>query len=174
MQSISTLAHVAMDHQGPAPEKPARQAVKNLFLLLQGSYGSLFLTKFATGVKDELGRDLGVRAAMAVWRATLAKYSPEVIEAAAGRLTADHPEFPPNLPQFEAICKAATPRKTYIEQEGLVRLPAPEVKPVAVSVPAQNDGKDWARRIVARHEKGDKTISIRSLKLARETMGLCP
>ena len=79
MQSIATLAHTAFNQPKPKPETEAgaesREAVKNLFLLLQGSYGSLFLSKFATGVLDEKKRDLGIRAAMAVWRAATATCS---------------------------------------------------------------------------------------------------
>ncbi|MOA14904.1 hypothetical protein D3C78_1350340 [compost metagenome] len=55
---------------------------------------------------------------------------------------------------------------------GLIRLPAPEIKPVEVSFTLRNDGKDWARRLLARVEAGDKSVNRNSLKLAREAMGV--
>ncbi|MGE8452564.1 MAG: hypothetical protein ACN6OP_18480, partial [Pseudomonadales bacterium] len=78
MQKISALAPAALRDgaREPADQAAANPAVKNLFLVMQGCYGSLFLSKFATGVLDDQGRDLGVRAAMRVWRTTLAKYAP--------------------------------------------------------------------------------------------------
>ncbi|EFI62671.1 hypothetical protein CTS44_06318, partial [Comamonas thiooxydans] len=83
-----------------------------------------------------------------------------------------HSEFPPSLPQFEALCKAATPRKTYAEEAGLLALPAPKFQRLDVSIVAHGDGKDWARKILARADAGDKTVSYRALKDAKEALGL--
>lgn len=173
MQSIATLAHAAFNQPKPETEAGAesREAVKNLFLLLQGSYGSLFLSKFATGVLDEKKRDLGIRAAMAVWRAHLSKYSPAVIEQAAMRTAQEHPAFPPNLPQFEAICRALTPRKTHAELNGYAMLPAPKLVRVEVRIEPVGDGKDQFRKILARHLAGDKTLSSFSVRSAIEVLG---
>lgn len=171
MQSISALAPAALHDSGaPAPE--GNHAVKNLFLVMQGSYGALFLSKFATGVLDDQGRDLGVRAAMRVWRITLGKYSPAVIEAAVARLTAEHPDYPPHLPQFEAMCRAAMPRLTHAQEEGLRALPAPSAAPVHVQIKPHGDGKDWARRIVARVQAGDQTLTRTSIRSAMQALGM--
>lgn len=170
MQSISALAPAAL-HEG-AREPAENPAVKNLFLVMQGCYGSLFLSKFATGVLDDRGRDLGVRAAMRVWRTTLGKYTADVIEAAVARLTAEHPDYPPNLPQFEAMCRAATSRRTYAEDNGLLALPAPSAAPVHVQIQPHGDGKDWARRIVARVHAGDQTLTRTSIRSAMQALGM--
>ena len=71
--------------------------VAKLFLLMQGSYGTAFLSKFSSGVLEG-GQDIGMRAALKVWGASLKKFMPDVIEAAAQRMAEAHPEFPPSLP----------------------------------------------------------------------------
>lgn len=173
MENVVCIADQAVN--SIAKEKQSKsvgQAVKNLFMLLQGSYGALFISKFSTGVKDAAGRDMGVRSAMLVWDFALAKFSPDVLEAAAARTVAEYREYPPNLPQFVALCEAVQPRKTYAEEAGLPRLPAPApAAPVKVDFSRQNDGKDWARSILARSEAGE---SIRSYTLlsARQALGL--
>lgn len=171
MKSIGQLAHVAA-----SPRREESQAVSSvvakLFLLMQGSYGTAFLSKFGSGALDGQGQDIGMLAALKVWGASLRKYAPDVIEAAADRIADFHPEFPPSLPQFEALCKAATPRKTYAEEAGLLALPAPKLQRIDVGIVTHGDGKDWARKIVARSDAGDKTVSYRALKDAKEALGL--
>ena len=174
MSHVATLAHEAI-HQATSQPRQKREAsttVRKLFVLLHGSYGSLFLSKYATGEKSEAGGDKGVAAAMLVWDAALAKYATDVIEAAAKRLMTESPEFAPNLPQLEKVCEAITPRKTYAEEAGLPRLPAPEpAAPMKVSFEMRGDGKDWARRIMARQEAGDR-IRPYSLQCARQALGM--
>lgn len=174
MNDISTLAHDAI-HQAahqPRPKREASPTTRKLFVLLHGSYGNLFLSKFATGEKTDDGRDKGVTAAMLVWDAALAKFTPDVIEAAAQRLKSENPEFAPNLPQFEKTCEAITPRKTYAEENNLPRLPAPVAAPRApVSFEAQGDSKDWARSIMARAAAGER-ITPYSLRSARQALGM--
>lgn len=170
MKPIGQLAHMAA-----APRRDESQAVSTgiakLFLLMQGSYGTAFLSKFSSGVLEG-GQDMGMRAALKVWGAALRKYSPDVIETAAARISESHPEFPPSLPQFEALCRAATPRRTYAEEAGLLALPAPKVVRLDVPIQPQGDGKDWARKIVARAEAGDKTVTHGVLKGAMEALAL--
>ena len=170
MKPIGQLAHMAT-----SPRREESQAVSTgvakLFLLMQGSYGTAFLSKFSSGVLEG-GQDIGMRAALKVWGASLKKFMPDVIEAAAQRMAEAHPEFPPSLPQFEALCRAATPRKTYAEEAGLLTLPAPTFQRMEVPIKPHGDGKDWARKIMARSEAGDKTVSYRALKDAMEALGL--
>ena len=153
-------------------EPPMNPAVVNLILDRQGSYGAMFLGKFATGVLDDRGRDLGVRAAMRVWRAALGKFPDAVIETAAARLTEQYPDRPPHLPQFEAMCRAAMPRLTHAEENRLPALPAPVVLPVHVEVEPLGDGKDWARRIVARVQAGDQTLTRTAIRAAMQALGM--
>lgn len=175
MQSIAHIAPGAIN--GVADDGitgAVSQGVKNLFIVLQGSYGSLFLAKFATGVKDKAtGRhDLGILAAMRTWDAVLSKFPASVIETAAARLADEHSDFPPNLPQFVRMCEAAAPRMGWAREQGLPALPAPTVRPVQVSLAERGDGKDWARRILARVEQGDGTVTRYSVMSARAALRL--
>ncbi len=174
MSHVATLAQEAIHETASQPRKKreASTTVRKLFVLLHGSYGSLFLSKYATGEKSEAGGDKGVAAAMLVWDAALSKFAPDVIETAAKRLMAESPEFAPNLPQLEKVCEAITPRKTDPEEAGLARLPAPTpAEPTKVSFEMRGDGRDWARRILARQEAGDH-IRPYSLQCARQALGM--
>ena len=171
MTDVATLAADAVHNvaQAAPAEQAVSMAVRRLFILMHGSYGNLFLSKFSTGEKDAQGKDKGIRAAMKVWESKLSAYSDEVIETAAGRMS---PDFPPNLPQFDALCQAAAPRQTYAQEQGLPQLPAPvAAPPLAVSFDLKNDGRDWARRILARAEAGE-IIRQYTLSSARIAMGL--
>ncbi len=171
MQAVSTLVQPGMQQAQQQEQKGISAGVKNLFLMLQGSYGATFLAKFSSGVKDEQGRDLGIRSTMKVWDARLAKFPADVLATAYERVIVESPEFPPSLPLIEKICEAAMPRKTYAQEQGLVALPAPKVEPVQVNVQKRDDGKDWARRILARIEAGDKSISRYTRESAEVAMG---
>lgn len=146
--------------------------VKNLFLMLQGSYGAAFLSKYSTGVKDREGRDLGIRASMKVWQTRLDKYPDDVLTIAFNRVTVECPEFPPSLPQLEKACEAAMPRKTYAQEQGFPpALPAPAPVAAPVHVELRKDGKDWARKILAEAKAGHSMLPIR-LRFAREALGM--
>lgn len=171
MQRIGHLTHFAAEPVQPEESRLDRSIV-NLFLVLQGSYGSLFLSKYSSGLKDDKGHDKGMRATMKVWAATLSDFASDVIEQAARRVMVEFAEFPPNLPQFVAICKAETPVKTYAQEQGWKALPAPVIEPIKVDLAMQNDGKDWARRILYRAERCDKSVSRYALREARVAMKL--
>lgn len=153
---LATLAREAVRDAAAKPRREASPTIRKLFMLLHGSYGNTFLAKFATGEKSEAGGDKGVNAAMLVWDSALSRFAPDVIEAAAKRLRVEDPNYPPNLPQMERTCAAIEPRKTYAELSGVARLPAPVSAPVQVNVAAVGDGRDWARRILARRDAGDR------------------
>ncbi len=159
VSDVSTLAHDELRSSQHRNKREASPITRKLFVLLHGSYGNLFLSKFATGQQSEDGGDKGVAAAMLVWDAALAKFAPDVIESAAKRLTAEHPDFAPNLPQFVKTCEAMTPRKTYAEENNLPALPAPvlTLRP-AVSYEAKGDRKDWARAILAAQKPAKRSI----------------
>lgn len=168
MNHVSELAAEGIQQA----ERGESITIRKLFAVLHGAYGNQFISKFATGEKDEEGRDKGIRVAMKVWEQKLSKYPGDVIETAAGRVQADHAEFPPNLPQFEKLCEAAMPRKTYAEIAGLPALPPPApVAPMKVDYSKKNDGKDWARAIMARSEAGDK-IRPYTLTSAKQALGM--
>jgi hypothetical protein len=111
---------------GAAQPKPDESIVNNVFKVFHGYYGNLFLSKFASGVTDTAGRDKGVASARTVWAFSLRKFSEQTVVAALDRCQALHPEFPPSLPQFLAVCAACAPRKVYqptnaIEMSGTLR-----------------------------------------------------
>lgn len=177
MRDVTTLAKQAIQqqqlHAGQAQQAPAAPAVeRKLFIVLHGMYGNLFLSKFATGEKDDQGRDKGVRTAMKVWGSALAKFPVSVIEAATERLMTEHPDFPPALPQFVRLCEAVMPRKTHAELQGWAALPAPEQPAlVAVDFERKGDGKDNWRCIWARHQAGHR-VPMFALRAAMGVLGI--
>lgn len=114
-----------------------------------------------------------MRAAQLVWDAALAEFADDVIETASRNAQRESPEFPPSLPQFVKACEALTPRKTYFEENGLLALPAPKVERLLdVPFELKGDSKDWARKIVARINHGDQTVTRHSRMAAIEALGL--
>lgn len=87
--------------------------VNNVFKVMHGFYGNLFLSKFASGEMTDGGEDSGVVSARQVWAHGLREFDGHTVKAALGRCMASHPEFPPSLPQFVALCAAAKPREVY-------------------------------------------------------------
>lgn len=87
--------------------------VNNVFKVLHGYYGNLFLSKFASGVTDAAGRDKGVASARSVWAHKLRMFNEATVVTALEHCQDRHPEYPPSLPQFVALCAAAMPREVY-------------------------------------------------------------
>lgn len=85
----------------------------DVFKSMHGFYGTLFLSKFQTGQVDKDGKDMGIQSARAVWASVLGRYPRDVVGMALDAVLDSHPEFPPSLPEFAAICKARMPAKTY-------------------------------------------------------------
>lgn len=103
-------------HIGRRPQAAPREAdatVKRLFMLFHGWYGNLLIARYQTGETGLDGKDRGVASAMKVWQAELARFAPEDVESAAARCQADHPKFPPTLPEFVALCKAVRVRPAF-------------------------------------------------------------
>jgi hypothetical protein len=96
-----------------AQPKPDESIVNNVFKVMHGCYGNLFLSKFASGVLDERNRDKGVASARTVWAFSLRRFDEGTVVKALENCQDRHPEFPPSLPQFLALCAAAMPREVY-------------------------------------------------------------
>ncbi|AVQ81677.1 hypothetical protein C4F17_12355 [Variovorax sp. PMC12] len=96
-----------------AQPQPDEGIVNNVFKVLHGYYGNLFLSKFASGVTDSAGRDKGVASARTVWAFGLRCFEESTVVRALDQCQERHPEFPPSLPQFLALCAACAPRETY-------------------------------------------------------------
>lgn len=132
-----------------APQPKADESiVNNVFKVFHGFYGNLFLSKFSSGVLDNAGRDKGVASARTVWAFSLRKFSEKTVVAALDRCQSLHPEFPPSLPQFVAVCAACAPRKVYqptnaIEMSGTLRS---QYARQAREINARHDAKAMRRK----------------------------
>lgn len=98
---------------GTAQPQADESIVNNVFKVFHGCYGNLFLSKFASGVLDNAGRDRGVASARTVWAFSLRRFAEGTVVSALERCQTLHPEFPPSLPQFIAVCAACEPREVY-------------------------------------------------------------
>jgi hypothetical protein len=87
--------------------------IRRVFMVLHGFYGNLFSSKFATGIVEDNGEDQGMASARRVWGYSLSEYDADTIKTALSRCRERHPEYPPSLPQFQALCDAAKPRAAW-------------------------------------------------------------
>lgn len=85
-------------------------AAQRVFRAMHSYYGTLFLRKFANDVVVD-GEDAGVADALKGWAYKLAEFDADTIRRAIARCAQAHPEYPPSLPQFLALCEAAKPRE---------------------------------------------------------------
>ena len=176
MADCASVADLAQAHVlsggGDSPGKPQASAmVRQLFVLLHGAYGVQFLSKFATGEMDSRGKDKGVRAAMLVWDSGLRDFPEDVVRSAAERFMGQSPEFPPSLPQLQALCRAIVPRLTHAQEHGLPRLMGPVLRREHAPFERHRDGKDWARQHLANHAAGI-AVGRFALQSARQAMGV--
>lgn len=131
----------------PAAERVAAshtEDANNVFRVMHGFYGNLFLSKFATGEARADGGDGGVASARAIWAHGLRGFDVEVVKTALARTLDAHPEYPPTLPQFVALCRACAPRATY----------KPEIPAIAMSQELRSRNAARAREISVRHATG--------------------
>jgi hypothetical protein len=84
-KTISALAAVGMAQARQAPPPQADRNARNVFKVLHGQFGNLFLSRFATGELDGLQRDKGVQNAMAIWARDLERFDGATIEQALGQ-----------------------------------------------------------------------------------------
>ena len=175
---MKNIAHIAAQSVHQAQERAPREAsptTRKLFMVLHGAYGNQFLAKFNTGQLVEGGpndgKDKGFLTAMLVWDAELDRFPGDVVEAAARRVQTESPNFAPTLPMLVTVCEALMPRKTHAELAGLALLPPPTLTRMEVPIQAMGDGRDWARKIKARAEAGDKTVTYGVLRSALQALG---
>jgi hypothetical protein len=143
----------------PQREPLAQQAINNVFKVLHGFYGNLFLSKFATGEVDEDDEDKGdkgTNSARMVWAHGLREFDGNTVKLALARCLQHHPEYPPSLPQFVALCSACKPREVY---RPAVLVPALEMSPELRE-----------QRIREHREKADQLL--RRMKDAPQESGL--
>lgn len=141
------------------PEK----VIDRLFKRLAASYGRSW---------DGMWESTPIEDVKTAWAHELSGFTPHLDDVAWA--LDNLPEKPPNVIEFRNLCRKA-PRPTP------PMLPSPPAQPDRVAAEMENlrmsvssgkqDPKDWARRIIARHEAGDRIIPI-SLRFARESLGL--
>lgn len=143
---MSKPAHELAAESLHAAQQHAREAgsaaAKHVFRVLHGYYGTLFLSKFSTGELNENGDDMGTLSARAVWAYAMRPFDAETVKAALRQCQADHPEFPPSLPQFVALCFANRPRSVY----------KPAIEAIEMSGELRSRYAAKAREINARHD----------------------
>jgi hypothetical protein len=97
----------------PQAAETTQGTANNVFKGFHGFYGNLFLSKFVNGQADASGVDQGVVSARAIWSHGLRDFDLATVKTALSRTMDAHPEYPPTLPQFVALCKACAPRQAY-------------------------------------------------------------
>lgn len=131
-----------------APERKAASLdnANSAFKALHGFYGALFLAKFATGELDHLKRDRGVLDAQEIWAYGLRDFDQSTVRGALARVmdTPAFVEFPPNMLQFRAICRACAPVVTHKREE-------PTTLAIGMSQKLRSERAARNRAIVERH-----------------------
>ena len=143
------------------------KAIDRLFERLAATYGREWVSRW---------EGLDQNAIKAMWSHELGAYANHLEEIAWA--LENLPPRAPNVIEFKQLCRSA-PRR-----EEAPQLVAPAADPSKVNAelaklrdmlkvkPAMNhDGKAWAKRIIARHQAGDK-INSAPLQMAREALGV--
>jgi hypothetical protein len=103
---------VSLDSVRQAAQSMPLETVNNVFKVFHGYYGNLFLSKFSTGIIED-GDDQGIANARRIWAYGLRGFDAATVKDALRQCQQRHPEFPPSLPQFAALCSACRPREVY-------------------------------------------------------------
>ncbi len=109
--NVFSLASAAI--RAAHSEPPMPNAADAVFRAMHGLYGQLWLSKFATGQAGADGADAGVVSAKAIWAHGLRDFDSGVVKLALRQCLERHPDFPPSLPQFVALCRANAPREVF-------------------------------------------------------------
>lgn len=144
------------------------QAVDRLFSRLTMTYGPSFTRTFD-------GLDLNE--VKSLWSHELAFYNTHEKMADIAWALENLPERAPNVIEFKNICRKApkveSPRlpEKKADPERLKRELSKLMAPAreAVAKAQLTDGRDWARRIIARNEAGEK-LAATTLRFAKEAL----
>lgn len=137
------------------------KAIDRLFQRLSATYGAAWVRQWT---------DVPMADVKAAWAHELATFA-QSLHRIAWALENLPPKCP-NAIEFKALCRQAPAPET-------PRLPEPKADPERVKAelaklgarqPGElQDPKDWARRILARHEAGEK-LNPTTLRFAREAL----
>lgn len=131
--------------------------IDRLFTRLAASYGAEWTRQW---------KDIPIVDMKTAWGHELASFITDL--PAIAQALDNLPERCPNVVQFKALCRANRTVKATL------MLPEPKSNPAFIAeviakladAPPKIDGKEWARRIVARHAAGE-FINIFSLRQAK-------
>jgi len=145
------------------------KAIDRLFERLGATYGSAWTRQWS---------DVPIMDVKSAWSHELAGFNGQ-LEALAWALE-NLPEKCPNVIEFRNLCRRAPAPE-------LPRLPEPKADPERVRRELSKlgqikqqvltiktlDSKEWARRLIARHEAGENLKPV-VLRFAREALGIHP
>lgn len=166
----ATHYRAAMDHNSPSPEYRDK-LTKKLFERLESMYGALFL---------DLWKSSDIMKVRQAWTEDLSIFTVGDIADAINRLKDSESKFPPTLPEFRALCRAAH-SSAPTESQAAFKLPAPDTsaenaqKQKATFDNYRNIGKkpasrDWAQVAIAKHESGEHRLHIGELEIVRAAL----
>lgn len=139
------LAAAATEHANALAHTLRR--VSRVFQVLHGCYGGLFLSKYSNGVVNADGEDEGMLSTQRVWAKGLSEFDDDTIRRALDRVKVMHPEFPPSLPQLEAICRACAPREACTDSH-----PDNGPRALPMSGKLRSEYAARARAVIAKHD----------------------
>lgn len=160
MHNVANLAD-AMVRKGTATPE-ALEGANNVFRVLHGFYGNLFLAKFSTGQLNDAGEDMGTISARTIWAHGLRGYDQAVIRGALAAAKERHPEFPPSFGQFDALCRACKPRVAY----------RPAQPALGMSQELRSRHAANARAIIAKYHERAQVRSSGAIELPQTLDGL--
>lgn len=142
-------------------------AIDRLFDRLTATYGRDFTSKY---------EGLDMNAVKSSWAHELSGYEKNLRAIAWALETL--PERPPNVIAFRALCRMApateAPRiEAPRADPERVKAELAKLAPLRMKAAAAVDRRDWARRIVKRHEAGER-LNMTTLKMAKQALGFQP
>lgn len=159
---MSDVANIAAAAVNRAAAQPApTEGANNVFKVMHGFYGNLFLSKFATG-QIEAREDLGIVSARQIWAHGLREFAAGTVKAALAQCLERHPEFPPSLPQFVQLCRANAPRATY----------KPATPAIGVSQELRSAYARKMREAIAKHEQKARDRAVGHVEIEEGLDGL--
>lgn len=141
------------------------KAIDRLFDRLLGTYGKQFADLYV---------GLDIQSVKSIWAMELDHWGAEDGLKSVAWALENLPDDAPNAIRFKKLVRSAPAPE-------VPRLPEPKADPerlkaelnklggLSVGFAARNPNKDWAKRIVAKHDRGAK-VETATLKLAREAL----
>lgn len=138
---------------------------------------SRFVAYYGSQKVGAMWADADVQEVKAVWARALMKFDPKSIGGALDRLIESGREWPPTLPEFVELCRQSAIGRQQHAPAVLLQMPrsSPDVanrhvKAAASALASKKPSREWASRLLARHEAGEH-FSISVLNMARAALG---